>query len=495
MKKTARNIIIMLVIVLVLAGAGLLLLYTEPKDTEETASAEPVSSEPTVVLVDKQDSDVQSVTVKNTEVSYQIIPTAAQADTGTAASETSAAETIVFQIADYENYAVKEAEVTTAAGSLLSLTASKSLGAQEDLDKFGLAGDGEATIELKYHDGSADLLVFGLVPGESSGRYVLKDGQVYVVSSVSEKLFETFYSFFELSIIDIPDLTELDAEGSEAAVADVLNSVKLSGENYPEPIEIIYDETYLMVSPMRADSATQAVTDMITALKTVTADAVVYAGTEETMLARYGLDIPAAKVEYDMNGETHEIAVSERDSDGNRYLTADGESVIYQITDTAVSDWASVSVVDLRSPYIVLPNIMGVQKLTLDVAGQATVFEIERTINEEKTTETNTQYDLTVQCDGAAIDYEVYQPFYKQLLSVAVLSYDVLEYDGTSPYLTVTYEFFDGSEAAVIKFFPVEEKDRYIAELDGSYTGTVRSSQIDELITVLKTTAKNQAAE
>ena len=73
-------------------------------------------------------------------------------------------------------------------------------------------------------------------------------------------------------------------------------------------------------------------------------------------------------------------------------------------------------------------------------------YDATRTVNEEKSTEGNTSYDLSIQnAAGEEITYENYSGFYQQLLSVAVLSTKEATYDAESPVLRVGASI-DGSE-------------------------------------------------
>ncbi len=247
---------------------------------------------------------------------------------------------------------------------------------------------------------------------------------------------------------------------------------------------------------MYAESGSNTFTEIVTALKSLTVDSAVAVGRTQETLEQYGLAEPYAQIVFDMNGEDHTLAVSAADSEGNRYLIADDNDVVYQVASSTVDSWAEADLMDLRMSYVWLPNITNVSRLTLTVDGDMVYpYDVTRTVNEEKSTEDNTSYDLSIQnAAGEEITYENYQNFYQQLLSVAVLSTKEATYDAGSPVLRVEYQYFDGSEPDVITYCPVEGEDaRYAAVLNGGYNGLVRRSEVDALIEKLAPLDDNEA--
>lgn len=484
MKKTTRNILIMLAILVVLGGAAALLLLN-PAQTEDDASSgtSSLSSASTIELLSVKPTNLASVTVENQEGGFVIEPVEGEDES-----------TVSFTIPQYQDYDLNTTQVASVVSTLSAITASRELGEQEELAPFGLSGEEGAKLTLKYLDGGEDSLVVGNQAGETVGRYVLYKDNVYIVSGLSEMIFNSVFNFFNTQLYTVADRMEetVDSEGSitEAAGEDILYSMKLSGTNFPEPIELEYNENktsgYLITSPVLAESGTTKFNDMLTGLKTLAATSVADAGLSDEKLEQYGLKDYAARIEFDLNGEEHTITVSEADGNGKRYLLADDKDVVYRIDTATVDGWADAELMDLRMSYIWLPNIMNVSALSINAGGD-TVYSYanERTVNEEKSTESSTTYDLTVKnAAGEDIDYTTYQTFYKQLIAMAVLSVKEAEYGDEAVY-SVTYSYFSGDESDTIAFYRLEGQDRYAAELNGQYSGLVRKSDLDSLIALL----------
>ena len=269
-----------------------------------------------------------------------------------------------------------------------------------------------------------------------------------------------------------------------------------------QPIVIDYDEskisTYLITQPIVAESGSNTFTEIVTALKSLTVDSAVAVGRTQETLEQYGLAEPYTQIVFDMNGEDHTLAVSAADSEGNRYLIADDNDVVYQVASSTVDSWAEAELLDLRMSYVWLPNIKDVSAMILTTGdGTEYRFDVERVVNEEESTEDETEYDLVVtNGDGQSVDYENYQDFYQLALSQAVLSTDTVEYSQEDLTLEITYEYFDGSEADVITYCAVpDQEQRLAALLNGGYSGMVRRSEVESLIESLTQVYENQAIE
>lgn len=476
MKKSTRNLLIMAAVLLVLgAAAALLVLLPSGKEGEEVSSApsSQVASATQEALTDLAAEDVSAISVKNSEDLFTFV------DQGGS-----------FTLEGYEDYNINSVSVASSVQSLLSMTPSKSLGNRDDLQSFGLSGENAVQVEIACKDGSAVDLVLGDPAGESTGRYVLKDNEVYIVANVADLLYGSRFGYFSTFLYSIADRTQTvtDANGSISTntLSDILYRFTLSGNNFPEEIQIEYNEgvlsSFLMTAPVRAESGNYAFDDMTAALKAPSALEVVAAGLTEEVLEEYGLSEPFAKTEFTLNTDSHTMAVSEVDAENNRYLLLDDRDVVYKVSQSEVAAWAEATTLKLRMSYIWLANINDVQQLTMTAEGDMVYrFDISRTVNEERSTETNTQYDLTIQnAGGKDVPYEKYQPFYQDLIAVAVLTTERADYSGV-PLLRVEYGYFESSAKNTVEFYAIEN-DRCVAILDGEFNGVVRKSEVDKLI-------------
>ena len=511
MKKSLKTLLVMAVVLVVLGGAAVALWLTAPETEVEEESS---SSTPSYPVIDREAADVESISIESDAGDFTIVPLEDE-ETSSPSSESSASSedeesassavstTANFTLEEYQDYELTTSRINTSVNNIVGLSATKELGAQEDLDTFGLTDEALCTITVHYKDGGEDQLVLGAEAGESSGNYILKDGEVYI-GYLPSQLYYGPFTYFDNEVYAVADRvseTE-DEEGttSQETLSDQLNSMELSGANFPQPIKIVYDDTrtsgYLVTEPVTAESGTTAFSDMVTALKSLTATQVVDAGLSQETLEKYGLAQPAAKITFDMNGEEHTLAVSAPDEEGVCYLTADDHDVVYEVTQDDVSTWAGVDLMDLRMSYIWLPNIQDVRKLTLTVDGDMVYsYDVTKVLNEEKSTDSVPSYDLQVKnAGGEDIDYEVYQDYYQDILSIAVLSAEQASCSD-SPTLRIEYEYFEKDGSDVIEFFAVEGKDRYAAELNGEFNGLVRKQSVEDLVASLPDLDRNYSPQ
>lgn len=478
MKKTTRNILIMLAVLVVLGGVVAALILLPSGKTEDEASSQVASTSSKEAITQREAADVASVSVSNAEGSFEIVEAGSSED-GEAA----------FTLKGYEKYPLKSDSLASSVNSLIGLSATKSLGEQEGLAGFGLAGSDAVSVTVQYKDGSSDELVLGHKGGESSGRYVLKDGLVYIASGIEETLYGSMYAYFDPTLYTIADLTEevTDEEGNttESVTADELRVAVFSGTAFPEEVRVEHVtnmiSSYLITEPVRAEAGTTKFSDMLVALKTMTATEVVAAGLTDQVLEEYGLKEPEVRVEYTLNNEDHIVAVSAVDSEGNRYLTADDRDMVYKVTKDSVAAWAEVSLMQMRMSYVYLPDIKAVKTVKMTVNDTEYTFTAERTLNESKSSDKSPYYDLTIQnADGKEIEYTNYQALYQQIIALSVLNMNQTDYSG-DPVFRLEYRYFDKEKQTdVIEYYAVGS-DRYAAVLNGQLNGLVRKNDVDKV--------------
>lgn len=482
MKKKTRNILVMLIVLAAVGIAAAILLRQPPETTDEDNNSSSSAAE-MIPLIEKKTSDLAKIAVENKEDKYTILASQKTAE------ESGKDPTTEYTLQEMENIPLKSSALSSAVNTVLPLSAVKEIETPENLADFGLNDKGEATLMLTYQDGSSDTLILGHTSPGTTGRYVMKDGKVYIASSVSSDFFSKALNFVDTNVISIPSLQTEDAEGNTAEAPDELKSLVLSGKNFAVPIEIGINQNNstgmtpnTLLSPIEADANSTILGEIMTALKTVVASSAAEVNADGTKLAEYGLAEPYARVDYELNGEKHSIKISEVNEDGNHYMVVDDGNIIYEIASSAVSKWAETDLNALRASYIFLANIQDVSKLTFTENGKTTAFETKREKNEEKSTEENVQYDITATLEGKDVDYEkTYQPLYSELLSLPILSSEKVEYDKASVILTAEYAYFEGGKD-VITFYPVKGQERYAVELNGKYSGILRKTSLDQLI-------------
>lgn len=491
MKKNTRNLLIMLGVLVVAGGAAAALLLN-PAEPEEEVSSSSASSSVSVSLISREAQDVASIQVENEAGGFTLVPGDQPENTVTSgeSSSDSTVSSTIFTVSGLEDQDLNATSLSTVSAAALGMNATKTVGDQEDLEAYGLSGEGRAKITVTGKDGTAQELILGNAAAAGSGQYALQGATVYVISTQSELFYNNELSFLNTLLYTVPDLTSTSVDSSTGSSVtttetDILYSLELSGTHFDMgPIVVSYDTTkstnYLISSPIKSEVSTDKLMAVVTALKSITAASAVQINANIDDLEGYGLSAPYAQAVFDINGSKHTVTLSQPDSEGSCYITVDESGTVYQIPYSSVEAWAGITPMDIRMSYIWLPNIMDVSKLSVTAGADAYVFDVTRVVNEEKTTESNTVYDLTIaNAEGENIAYENYQPFYQSLISLPVLNCDMAAHE-EKPAYSVTFDRVD-LPSSLVEYYAADGLDRYVAYVDGVFSGQVRKTSVDQV--------------
>ena len=473
MKKSVKSLLIMLAVLVVLGGAAAALVLLPSGEEDESS---PVSSAERESLVEIAKEDISSIQVENSNGGFTILPAGGGGED----------EEAMYTVSGLEQYDLDDTTLETCVEDVSSIRAIKSLGEQEDLEKYGLSGERAVKVTIKEQSGGETELVLGdTSESGTAGQYILLKNQVYIVTALPEALREGPLNRVSCVVYTVADSVMVapdeNGEDKETTLPDTLFSLELTGAAFEEPITVEYVEKsrlngYMLTSPVTAESGTEKFDTMLTALKSLTANSVEAVGVKDSELEKYGLTEPDAKAVFRLNeSDTITVKLSKKDSENMRYVMLEGRDVVYKVDNSRVKAWAEVKPMDLRQSLICLANIADVAGLRLTAEGDM-VYDFTIDLEaEEKTVK---------KPGGGEIAYEDYQSFFKQLISLSVFSLEEAPCEGT-PALTVEYRYKDGTEN-VLAFYPVEGQDRYACTLDGGFNGQVRGSEMAPLLQALK---------
>ena len=476
MKKTTKNILITLAVLIVLGIAAALLLTMPEPAAEESSETSQVVDE-TKQIIDRSAADVKQITLKNNLVDevWEIVPV--KNEDGTDATST-------FTFKGWEDVSLSITNVSTVARSFYTLYAMKEIGEVADLAEYGLKGDGEVKAVVDYKDGSSETVIVGFNAGESNGRYVLCDGVVYI-ASVSTLLETKKNDYVTTTVLTMTTPNVVGENGTTMEGETVMNKYHLTGKNYP--VEIVLEKAehpvynYLMTTPILAGASQTQMEAIATQVMSITASGVAAVHATDEDKAEWGIDDPSVVFDFEINNEAHKITLGNL-TDGEYSLMIDDNDVIYLIPESRVDAWAKKGIFDLREPYVYLVNINEVKTLTVEDKNGKAEYEISRVLDEEKSTEDEPMYNLTVKKGGKEVNYDAaYQPFYSSLLSVCVMNEENAEPKGEA-LLKVTYKPFEGEDDVVAFYAHPESDRRCVVTLNGQNVGIVRYSDVADLI-------------
>ncbi|MFI3205837.1 MAG: DUF4340 domain-containing protein [Clostridia bacterium] len=476
MKNATKYIIITLVALLVLGGGIAALVITTPEVVIEEAEST-VDVVEADVIIDKEITDLETTYIVNplNEMTVERVP----------ADETQISDTYV--LVGYEQYSLMT-EAGTGIEALLPLTATKTIGEVQNLSEYGLDNEGETVyLTLEFTDGSAIEIAIGSLGAETTGRYILCDGIVYIATV------DDFFQSNKERYVQGYSYSEYQMDSTGETVESTLQYIEFSGTNYPLSVRIedsalsdaMVDyamQDFIMTEPFgrEVDANIDKLAEVVTALQENTIGGIAVLNATEEDLEAYGLLEPMTIIEFSINDTVRTFAASSMvTSDGFRYMYIDGDTTtIYSMLIDYSDIWATTTITDLRSNYMFITGINDVETLTVDYSGnEELVVEFEREVDEENSTDTYTKYTYTTTANGKNVTYQdVTTTFYTSLLSIACQNVVEKECEEEAS-LTITYEYYDGGSDTIA--YHLSEDGDYMAYLDGEFIGTARSSSIE----------------
>lgn len=470
MKKQTIYIIITLVVAVILGGLLLLLYFTDPaRDPAENTVS---TVEEGGVLITNDPASLVSIKVKNSGGEFTVVrdPEAeAQDETGT----------LHYTIEGYEEMGVKSGTLAAAATCFTNLEYVKEIGEVEDVTIYGL--DGSNTALATFDDGSTEELVFGNIPGETSGRYVLYEGKVYICSVNS--LYVTGIE----TLLGNVSWTIQSYEDEEGNAYNYLNEIILKGKNFEREIRISFDPEsydYIMTEPVAAVAGTEIMEAIAQSLAYFETYSVAAVNPDEDKLAELGFDEPYCEMSFMLNGNAHSITLGDQDTAGYRYGIVDGDkSMVYVISEAYYASWADTSETKLRNGYVYLKMIYDVNKISVEANGKSAVIDISREVNEELSTDNSITYNYSAKLNGKEIEYDNnVNTFYTEIIGIPFVNMNELEITG-EPVVTVKYGEYDSEKETVLEFYKAKDQEnRIVAYLDGEFSATVRDTSIQDFI-------------
>lgn len=496
MSKKTRQLIIALAVVVVIAAVVTVLCLLPGNGSDSTSSAgsssTAASSGEEVTLYDRDEKDIESITVKNDNGEFVFKPT----------TKTESDGTIDFAVEGYENLNVSNSVVSGIAQFGQKLRILKEIGETDRLADYGLT-DPAARYTVKYKDGSSVTVLLGsTLNSNANQRYAVEEGKK-TVYAVSADAMVNVRSTTLLSTTLISAATTNQSSGE--ATCPTFGYIRISGRDHEDPIEIYPTSQLTMdaTSPLKMftyyiDGKTKlplyssATEKYLLDMCTVTATDIAAVNPTEAQLKEYGMDDPIVlrfqTVETDSdNKETkteYNLKVGTIDEQNQTaYAMIDGVNVVYVVGMSKLSV-LTMSAYDMRDTLLYIVNADSVETFELDMNGQHYEFDHERT---ERVSSSSSQassgtassvvYDYTTYYNGEELT--MFSKFYQQFLS-AYKQEPFTDLDSKGDLLfTLTLKHYPECEKkeTVFKVYQCATNDRRVVfEVDGEIQGLVKST-------------------
>lgn len=514
MKRNTRYILITLAAAVVLGGAITALLLTQPAASAEEDSSSSMASSSTeeISLYSHEGEDVASIDVTNAEGGYRILTnveiienSSSSSDSESDSSSSEPQTFVTYYLDGIDQDLQNTSSVSTAAGYCTSLSATREIGAAEDLnlEEYGL-DDPQLSVTTTLSDGEESSYSVG-DEGPVSGYYVLYDDKVYVSESVGDSLFNNRLDFVNTTILsitppeDTDDSSSSDSSSANEEATNEFTKFTFTGTNFPQEVQIVpqtesLNSDYKLSVPYEVDADQESMTSITSGVASLTATSVAAVEPTEEQLAEFGLAEPTVRLDFAVNGNSYTLLSGGTSEDGGRYVMLDGVDVVYICDDSTVGVWANATLFSLRDSFVLMQNIANINRLTVETPNGTDVFNLTRTENEESSTEDNIVYDYSVKgTDGQDITYKgVFTAYYQTIIGIQLLDETTETEPSGEPMLTVTYDYYDGRDPHTVSYYDIGDR-RCLVEVDGTVVGVVSQSVVQSVIDNTEVVLQNKS--
>lgn len=495
MNKTAKGLIALSAVLVLLGGGYAALRLTEDKggESESSSSSEVSDSGQQVIIISDDIPDgpddpdagyqvgvIKTVDVKNKEGELHVV----QKSTKT---EDSAA---TYTLDGYTDVVMNDTMIGTLANNANELTSEAVIAENcTDLAKYGLASP-SITVDVTYESGKKVRMLIGDEAPAGDVTYVMIDGvdTVYTVrNSALANYSRPILDLVETTILKSPD--ELP----------IVKSLRIERGDIDYDILLEYDEksddtgytggtsaSHVMVEPTSAYLAVERSTDVTTGMFGLSAKGVYSVHCEEADIAEAGLKDPFCTVTMSCDdGNEYVLLLSEQFTDSQYgkcyYAMLEGGNVIFIVSEEKAK-WATVMPVDIASKIFIGSYVWNLSDLTVECStGEKAEFKLAKKEPDEKKDSYKSE-DINTTKNGESFNSERFRKFYGFLISGNAESFALgEEIPSSAPMVKLEYTDTYTGEKTTLEFYDKSSMTALIA-VNGESKFTVTKSFVETLI-------------
>ncbi len=427
-------------------------------------TGESSSAANTLYAVNHSAGDLSSVTVTTEGDTYTLLP---KTDEGS--------EDPAWVLQGYEDIPTAGAKDVAAAAAALPVVREMT-GAPED---YGLTAP-YATVKVTLAAGGEYTISVGDESPDATGRYVRVDGgAVYLaeLDAYADMLVPPTELVDSTVYPDAGDTTDSDyfADGE----LTFFDSLTITGSGRSRATAVSCDKgatlPYYLTQPVRQIADSEKVSSLLGLLTTGVPNAGAYVlHPTAADLHEYGLDTPYSELSLTYAGRTVKFTLG-AERDGFYPLTVTGVAAIYKVDASAVP-WADYTERDLRSIYLFMEDIKGVDRLTVEGGGESFVFDIAHDGD-----------DYTVTCGGKTFTSKRFAPLYRKILGLRGEEFsDEARSDLSAADIRVTVRYTDGSRAPDVLRFTRDSERRYFYSVNGRGNAFVSAANAEAILSAAR---------
>lgn len=476
MKKTTKTIIAAVIVVAALVGILVAVKFMpEVSDGDDDSSSSEIIEEYT--LVNHVPADIDKIEVENESGTFTILsytPTVETTDEDGNVSEST--EATEYTLVGYEDMELMTGAPDAIASDASSIVSTQKVNDGSNKKDFGLENP-RATVKTTFKSGEVATVYVGNDASADLGTYIMADGytDIYIVESDAVDSF--LYTAMDIISTDIGSAADTE---ENAVFSKMVFGGRLFGGDVvleQSPYEA-YSESYVITAPDSTIANEETVSYMVNAVRSLSADKVIYIGADDEKLKEYGLDDPYATVDAEYPDVKVSYKASEPDDDGNVYLLNDG--IIYQLSKDALP-WVTTTYDQMLPSTVLSPKLSGVSKITVDTGDKKYEFSVSRETTTAHSSDSDTDIETTettIKYGDKTLDEGSFNIFYQNLTSAKRAGSGEIPSDRKA-VLTVTYEFTDSTTASAVYY---EAENRKCPVL---INGTIESTAYESYVTAI----------
>ena len=453
MKKSIKNLILSILILVILGGGYFFAAKWQPKTEEEDLSENALPSYE--LLVDIDIEDVHSVTFNTGITEYTLVN----------------GDPVVMQ--GYSSSLIPSDKLIIALKGALYITGSHKVeNVGDNLSDYGL-DKRERYVTINLKDGSKKTLLIGNKANYDDNYFAMIEGTdaVYVVASYKlDSLMEEPSTLRdrEICTINSEAIKELSvSRGGSPVITLTRSDEKTSEENSESAFAIT---TYKITYPY---SNLTASIDKLSPLLEKFTSLSAYDFTEEnpTDLSVYGLSDPTV-LTITEDKVTHKIKLGKKFDDNKVYIMYNDVDVVYTIRCDFYDDIVNLDPSEYIDRYIHLFNLSTVSSVELNIDGEKFVMEADK----------NSAKDKKYRINGKAVSDSVFKNIYQAIIGVKFSSLADTTPSGKEK-ASITFNFKDKT-SKTFTYYTYDDR-RCIVESDFGITCLTLTKNIDAISDVI----------
>lgn len=485
-KKLLPKILAGVLALAVLIGGTVAVIKLIPVlEDEETPSLSPETIE-----VKKLETDsVSAVSVTNTAGTVDFYSETEKTESDT---ESGSTETVNWYTKQVDKSLTSSSKIESVVGVLTEISSNLKI-TEKSVEECGLVSPKiKGTVNLK--DGSSYTVLVGDKSPDNSGYYlkIADEDIIYLVS-------EDMYVSLEFDILDFADTSTIsgfDAEDSEIAdnfaedgTITNFDRVVISGENYPEDIDIVPNTDneisafygFLVKFPQKR--LAENIDKITTLFQSGISPSGAYAyDVKPATIKKFGLDNPDVQIDMTMGNKTITYKI-DLQTDGSYAVISNNSRLVHKVDASTLSSVVSLKTTDYYLPTIFLTNIDTLSNFTVNVEDKRYSFDIVKNEDEDA------EEDYTITIDGKKLIADNFQNFYAECISLQTKDYVNDNLTG-KPDISFVMTLKDGGKSTVE--FTKVSATRYQCKLDGIGMGRVTTSDLNNIVNLVEKTANGE---